>query len=152
MRDAEGYISPRIIIITHTPIEPRLPDKQKAVPRRGGAEAEVTLGVNFGTLLNWLEKKKKKATQYVHANLGKQTELQLAGLPAGRPRGKAPRRKGGRGSGVGRALRLRSPRPRPQAPDTVAARPWWDGVDEEDVVFGEAGVPETECLVNTDVS
>ena len=35
---------------------------------------------------------------------------------------------------------------------TVAARPWWDGVDEEDVVFGEAGVPETECLVNTDVS
>lgn len=107
--------------------------------------------MNFGTLLNWLEKK-KKATQYVHANLGKQTELQLAGLPAGRPRGKAPRRKGGRGWGVGRALRLRSPRPRPQAPDTVAARPWWDGVDEEDVVFGEAGVPETECLVNTDVS
>lgn len=44
------------------------------------------------------------------------------------------------------------PRPRPRAPDTVAARPWWDGVDEDDVVFGEAGVPETECLVNTDVS
>ena len=45
-----------------------------------------------------------------------------------------------------------TPHCRPQAPDTVAARPWWDGVDEEDVVFGEAGVPETECLVNTDVS
>ena len=80
LRDAEGYISPRIIIITHTPIEPRLPDKQKAVPRRGGAEAEVTPGVNFGTLLG----KKKKATQYVHANLGKQTALQLAGRPATR--------------------------------------------------------------------
>ena len=140
MRDAEGYISPRIIIITHTPIEPRLPDKQKAVPRRGGAEAEVTLGVNFGTLLNWLEK--KKATQYVHANLGKQTELQLAGRPATREGSS----EGGRewvGGWQGSQAAVPPPRPRPQAPDTVAARPWWDGVDEDDVVFGEAGVPET---------
>ena len=82
LRDAEGYISPRIIIITHTPIEPRLPDKQKAVPRRGGAEAEVTLGVNFGTLLNWLEKKKKGNS--ICACKPRQTNWAAAGRPAGR--------------------------------------------------------------------
>lgn len=43
------------------------------------------------------------------------------------------------------------PLPPPQAPDTVAACPWWDE-DEEDGYLEEAGVPETECLVNTDVS
>lgn len=142
MRDAEGYISPRIIIITHTPIEPRLPDKQKAVPRRGGAGAEVTLGVNFGTLLNWLGKKGNS----VCACKPRQTEPQLAEGPATREGSSEEGREGVRG---GRALWLRS---FPPPGSRHSSRPWWDGVDEEDVVFGEAGIPETECLVNTDVS
>ena len=112
LRDAEGYISPRIIIITHTPIEPRLPDKQKAVPRRGGAGAEVILGVNFGTLLNWLGKKGSS----VCACKPRQTEPQLAERPATREGSS----EGREGFGGGR-LSGRGPS-RPQAADTVAAR------------------------------
>lgn len=114
----------------HTPIEPRLPDKQKAVPRRGGAEAEVTLGVNFGTLLNWLE---KKATQYVSANRGKQTGS--CSWPAGRLLGgREGRREAGRFPGGARH----------------SSCPRQDRVDGDDVVFVKAGVPETKCLVNTE--
>lgn len=65
--------------------------------------------MNFGTLLNWLE---KKATQYVHANLRKQTELQLAAGEAGRLLGGRAGRQGSQACGAG------SPSP---AAGTVAA-------------------------------
>lgn len=103
--------------------------------------------MNFGTLLNWLGRKKKKATQYEHANLGKQTELQLAG----RRRGKVGEGGGGKGGGRVSSVQFLPPPPQHPAPGTVAAcggmewmRKMW--------LFGEAGVPETKCLVNTDVS
>ena len=69
---------------------------------------------------------------------------------AGRVAGHAGRLLGGgEGGGRGRqALRLRS---FPPPGSRHSSRPRWDGGAEEDV-FGEAGIPETECLVNTGVS
>ena len=42
--------------------------------------------------------------------------------------------------------------PAPSPSTQHSSRLWQDGVDEEDVVFGKAGVPDTKCLVNSDVS
>lgn len=84
-----------------------------------------------------------------------QTSANKQCAAAGRPaRGRLGGWEGGGGRTGWRAVRVS--RPAAPAPPSPSARHssclWQDGVDEEDVVFGKAGVPETKCSVNTDVS
>lgn len=128
---------PGVLLSSHTPIDPALPDKQKAVPRRGGAEAQVPLGGEFRDTAELTGKKKNR-----QPNRSMQTSSNklLCSWPAGRGWG-------GKGVRVSRHAVLA-----PGAPSTVASCLWQDGMDEEDVGFGKADVPEGKYLVNTDRS
>lgn len=142
LQDAEGYISPRIIIITH-PHRTNAARQTKGSSKKRRSRGRSCTGGEFRDTAELTAggKKRKKGNSICVCKTSANKQCAAAGRPAGE------------GGGGGRESRFPGVRFRlPGAPCTVAAYQWQDGVDEEDVVFGKPGVPDTKCLVNTDLS